>query len=168
MKATRRCNPMFSEEDADLAAFNWLRDRPGYATRQFTTKPNYKQRLSAHRIVLTRMVGRSLNRDELCDHINGDKMDNRRCNLRLTDHRGNAQNRYGNRHGGVGIRGASREAKTGRWNARVTHKGKDYHVGTFNTPEEAGAAAAVKRQELGFLESVSPHYEPRQKAAGLC
>jgi hypothetical protein len=27
------------------------------------------------------------------DHLNGDRLDNRRCNLRITDHKGNAENR---------------------------------------------------------------------------
>ena len=49
-----------------------------------------KQNL-VHRVIMEMEVGRKLEFNEVIDHINGDKTDNRLCNLRLTDRAGNAK-----------------------------------------------------------------------------
>jgi hypothetical protein len=89
------------------------------------------------------------------DHINRDKLDNRRCNLRVVDPSGSSQN--------VSGRGLSRfrgvhPARSGRWVARVKYQGQHHIVGTFDTEDEAAAAADAKRREL------MPYYVPRQVA----
>jgi hypothetical protein len=42
-----------------------------------------------HRLILNAEKG------QIVDHINGNRLDNRRCNLRITDYFGNARNRAG-------------------------------------------------------------------------
>src|SRR5690554_2450719 len=64
----------------------WVNSR-GYVVR---TKPR-KERL--HRVIMRRMKGRKLKRGELVDHINGNKLDNTRDNLRLANHSQNQANR---------------------------------------------------------------------------
>jgi len=44
--------------------------------------------------------------------------------------------------------GVSRYQKTGKYRARVMHYGVVYFLGQYDTPEEAGAVAAAKRNEL--------------------
>jgi hypothetical protein len=79
------------------------------------------------------------------DHINGDKLDNRRSNLRIVDASGSSQN--------VSGRGRSRfrgvyPSRNGRWNAKVKFRGRYHCLGTFDTQEEAAAVADAKRREL--------------------
>ena len=48
--------------------------------------------LSMHRLIMSRVLGRELSQDEIVDHINGNGLDNRRCNIRLATHAQNAYN----------------------------------------------------------------------------
>ena len=80
------------------------------------------------------------------DHINGDRGDNRLCNLRETTNATNAQNkrfaRSDNKCGLLGVR-QLRE----KWQARIMKDGKATHLGSFDTKEAAHAAyVAAKRQ----------------------
>ncbi|MDB4338015.1 hypothetical protein N9997_01585 [Synechococcus sp. AH-603-L18] len=48
--------------------------------------------------------------------------------------------------GASGIRGVSRNG--GKWMAKIRHKGEWIYLGTYETPEEAGAVWEAKRKEL--------------------
>lgn len=141
-----KASPMFSDEDGDLAGRYW-QYLNGYAVGKLYPGAGAKRRhILAHRAVMSRLLGRPLGPAELVDHIDGDPLNNRRENLRLTDRRGNAQHVPAR----SGLRGASLHAG-GRWVARVGHEGKTLHLGLYDTPEEAARVAAAKRAELGFL-----------------
>lgn len=80
------------------------------------------------------------------DHINRNRLDNRRENLRVCTTRQNIVNSPCRREGGY--KGVSRHGKG--WAARIRIKGRLIHLGTFPTPEDAARAfdeAAV--QEYG-------------------
>lgn len=68
------------------------------------------------------------------------------AHLRLATKKQNKENRAG-AHGKVGIRGVRQESRN-RWSARVVHNRKQYYLGLFSSPEEAGEAARLKRLEL--------------------
>lgn len=71
------------------------------------------------------------------DHINGDPLDNRWCNLRLATPQENARNRKP--HNGREKKGVYFIKKSGRWLVRLQQPGVSAHVGTFATKEEAMA-----------------------------
>lgn len=94
-----------------------------------------------HRWVLGLQTGDG----QIGDHMNGDRLDNRRSNLRIVDASGSSQN--------VSGRGASRfrgvyPTRQGRWQARVKFQGKSHWLGTYDTEEAAAAVAEAKRCEL--------------------
>lgn len=66
--------------------------------------------------------------------------------LRLATGKQNKENRKG-AYGRSGIRGVSQHSN-GRWRACVVHDRKYLHLGYFDTKEEAGEAARLKRLEL--------------------
>lgn len=137
--------------DADLALVRWSCHTNGYAIRKTASRKNERM----HRVVLERKLGRTLATDELTDHINGDRLDNRRSNLRATNDFGNMQSRPIPSNNTSGYRGVI--WTKGRWVAQVRHNKKHYYCGTFDNPHDAAIAAQNKRTELGFLtrDSVS-------------
>jgi hypothetical protein len=75
------------------------------------------------------------------DHINGDPADNRFCNLRTIDKRGNGQNRRrANKNSKSGYLGVSWRKEKKRWTARITIDGTYKSLGCFSTAEDAYAA----------------------------
>lgn len=81
------------------------------------------------------------------DHINGDPADNRILNLRDVPNIVNQQNRSRPMKRNVtGFLGVS--AWKGRYKAAIHAAGRDRHLGTFDTPEEAHAAYVGAKRVL--------------------
>lgn len=77
------------------------------------------------------------------DHINHDRLDNRRCNLRLVTPAQNSQNLPAHR----GKRGVHWDATRGRWIAVVFFEGVSRFLGRFETEDEAAQVASDWRAE---------------------
>jgi hypothetical protein len=75
------------------------------------------------------------------DHINGDKLDNRRSNLRVVSPSKNQANRR-KRHPAntSGVRGVGLFEGGPKWRAQIMVDRKQRHLGLFNTLDEAAAA----------------------------
>jgi hypothetical protein len=121
------------EQDADLALRRW---------HYLSLYAGYHERISGkhvaflmHRIILERSLKRKLLKYEKCDHINGNHLDNRRCNLRIANHTQNMRNskiRVNNTSGYKGV-----YKKRNKWAARIKVNGKNIWLGVFVTPELA-------------------------------
>lgn len=107
-----------------LSQYTWWRRDDGYAARYYPVR----QRMLMHREVLG--IAHLPRSAGVTDHINGDRLDNRRANLRFVDRSTNALNRHAPR--GVRLR-------RGKWVARIRINYHLYHLGTFSTEGEAGA-----------------------------
>ena len=80
------------------------------------------------------------------DHINGNGLDNRRCNLRVVDASTNCLNQF-SIQGESKYRGVCRsKSKLNPWRAHVCVRGSRVYLGSFATEESAAAAynAAVR------------------------
>lgn len=83
------------------------------------------------------------------DHINQDKLDNRRCNLRFVTPTESSQNlplRSVNTSGYTGVS----QTKEGRWKAYITIDKKRIALGTYSTAEEAARVRMEAESRLGF------------------
>lgn len=80
--------------------------------------------------------------DKQIDHINGDKLDNRRENLRLATNAENQRNTKRRSDNTSGYKGVW-QITNGRWRARLAVDGRDIHLGYFDTAEEAAAVRDV-------------------------
>ena len=94
------------------------------------------------------------------DHKNLDTLDNRRSNLRIATTSENAQNLAGAfRTSRSGVRGVTwhPQAGGGKWRAKAVLNRKQYHLGLFDTIEEAEAAViAWRREHMPFSEMDKP------------
>jgi len=67
------------------------------------------------------------------DHINGDRLDNRLCNLRGVSNQENSFNQKNSK-------GYSYNARSRKWQAHIKINGKLLYLGLYATPDEAHAA----------------------------
>ena len=114
-----------SPEDYDsLIAHDWYIHSNGYVRATINHEHVY-----LHRLILEIPIG------HVTDHINGNKLDNRRVNLRSATHRQNAQNHKpkGGSSKYIGVR----KTKEGKWNARIRNNGKEVYLGNFASETEA-------------------------------
>lgn len=125
------------EEYVDgLLERRWSLDSDGYAITS-THKAGRRVVLRMHRVVL--------GRDDTpeVDHINGNRLDNRRSNLRPATRVQNAQNH----RPGKSYRGTSYNSKRKRWMASVRADGRSKNLGYYKSRDEAAAVAAEFRRE---------------------
>lgn len=66
------------------------------------------------------------------DHINGDKLDNRRCNLRYGTRAENLRNRKVQRNSSSGVKGVNFSKLHKKWRVRISCNKKRYHLGLFD------------------------------------
>lgn len=74
------------------------------------------------------------------DHINGDPLDNRRCNLRICTHRQNLRNQKRRKGGSSRYKGVSWFRRDAGYTARICLNGRPKYLGYFDTPEDAARA----------------------------
>jgi len=82
------------------------------------------------------------------DHINRDRLDNRRSNLRAIPLDGNRQNKSSHRTSSSKYRGVSWAPDRRKWRAFVTDHGKRINLGQFSDEQAASEAARAARSRL--------------------
>jgi len=134
LEVTRKKLAILDLIDQDLAKYNW-QSQKNYVNR----KDREGKYIYMHRIVLERELGITLKNNDEVDHINGNRLDNRSSNLRLTSHLENCANiRKSNRIGSTtNYKGVSFIASKNKYRVRITAKGVTHHLGFFNEAEDA-------------------------------
>jgi hypothetical protein len=82
------------------------------------------------------------------DHINGDRSDNRLCNLRHVSGLENDRNKRMPRRNRSGVIGVSRFRD--KWQARINAGGRIVALGTFASFDDAVAARSAAEKEYGY------------------
>ncbi len=119
-----------------LSRWTWhLRD--GYAVRYRRRKAIYM-----HREIMQPPKGK------IVDHMNRNRLDNTRANLRVCTRPENARNKGKLHATSSRFRGVSYRKCSGKWAARIRFKGKCIHLGYFTDEEEAARAYDRKAVEL--------------------
>jgi hypothetical protein len=109
------CDEYALVDDADYSLYGklkWYKNSRGYVCR--VERPGgEKKYLKLHRLVNQTPSGL------FTDHINHNKLDNRKVNLRSVTQWGNSQNNAKNTSGCVGV---SFDKKSGKWRAKIATK----------------------------------------------
>jgi hypothetical protein len=103
-----------------------------------------KKLIKAHRAAMVYM-GFDIPDGYVVDHINGERTDNRLCNLRLATKAQNSYNRVKNKNNSSGAKGVYFIQNLGKWAASFQFKGKKIYLGVYSTVEDAAEAVRVNR-----------------------
>ncbi|WP_261505722.1 HNH endonuclease signature motif containing protein [Burkholderia multivorans] len=136
------------EYDQETGLFTWIKTRSykhligkrsgSLQVNGYVAITINKKKYLAHRLAWLYVHGSEP--PECIDHINGNRSDNRICNLRLATKKENNHNTHQfseNKAGYTGISWAKRQKK---WRARIKVDGKEKYLGYFTSKEEAHAA----------------------------
>ena len=131
MKIIKLSNGIETAVDDNLYGYlnqwNWYPAGGGYASSTINGKTVYM-----HRLIM------KAKRGEEVDHINSNKLDNRRVNLRLCSTRENKMNRtISKKNNTSGFKGVVFCKRDKVWYSRIKVNYKSIHLGSFQTKEEA-------------------------------
>lgn len=124
------------EDFASLSKHVWRLDGLGYAGRNIRTP---KGTLVCHRIH-RQIMGLEIGDKRRVDHINGNKLDNRRANLRIASQAQNLHNRGAQRNNTSGYKGVTYNKRDGCWVAEITANGQRERFYGFKSAEDAHRA----------------------------
>lgn len=138
------------EDYKKLSVFKWHVLNSGrrfYAARH--ANDGTKRYLLMHREILQTSSGL------VSDHINGDGLDNRRCNLRVATFSQNSANRGKQRDNSSGFKGVYFYKNDNRWFAQIKVNQKAISLGRFASREEAhNAYAEAARKYYGEFANI--------------
>lgn len=131
IQLTKGAFAVVDEEDFSLVdGLNWHLNPYGYAAGK-TRACDGRRTVLMHRLILD-APSRCI-----VDHINGDRLDNRKANLRLVTKSINTQKGDRPARAGSGYRGVYRDGN--KWAARARLNYRFHYLGAFDAPEEAAA-----------------------------
>lgn len=129
--------------DADLelvSKHNWYENDQGYAYTKYY-KDGKQIQLRMHRLIMNTPDGKDT------DHINRNRLDNRRSNLRIVDRTTNNFNTGLYSHNTSGHKGVGWHKAAGKWVARIQYRGKTIHLGCFNDIKNAISARKLAEEQ---------------------
>lgn len=119
-------------DDADLELVSqytwWLHNGYARTDKQVNGK---RRHIFMHKLILE-----ELPKGMVRDHANGNRLDNRRSNLRVCTQQQNSRNAAG--YGPSGFRGVSKYGD--KWRAYISLNGKRLYLGLYDDPKEGAEA----------------------------
>ena len=140
--------------DPETGVFTWRKYRGGHAKKGAVAGTHdtngHRQILidkhphRAHRLAWLYVYGKWP--EQVIDHINGVRDDNRIANLRDVSLASNSHNKEA-----AATTGARFHRRIGKWQSSITSRGQYFHLGYFERREDAHAAYMARRNELHDL-----------------
>lgn len=130
---------LVDDEDYDwLMQWKWHLDNHGYAKRTRWSKQDDKKTcvgIRMHRVILG-----ITNSQVKVDHINSNRLDNQRKNLRIATNSQNAMNRRPKNGSSSQFKGVGWHKAAQKWCAYIAHNRRSIYLGVFNSEMEAARA----------------------------
>lgn len=137
-KGTKMVEVLIDKDDYNkVSKYTWKLNEEGYIYGTYKGKHTYIQR-----------VIMNTPKDYDTDHINQNKLDNRKCNLRICKHSENIRNRRKYSCNNSGFKGVYLHKKSYKWKTYIRNEGKTINLGTYNKLEDAVKVRREKEIEL--------------------
>jgi hypothetical protein len=123
---------LIDEEDYDLIkGYTWCKCGGGYVHAYIPGSGHVGKNIRMHRLIMHVAKGRQV------DHINGNRLDNRKTNLRVCNTSENLRNRGPKKTNPYRLKGVTYDKRRGTYFARICVGYKTKWLGSFDTPEKA-------------------------------
>ena len=135
------------EDYLTISRYKWCFGNNGYAIRSsYKTNSNHSL---MHRMIIDTPKGM------LTDHINGDKLDNRRSNLRIATKSENMMNAGMRTNNKSGFKGVTWSKNAKKWASQIMINGRHIHFGYFDDPKDAALAHdnGARKYHLDFAKT---------------
>ncbi|WP_317818524.1 HNH endonuclease [Clostridium tetani] len=152
-----RINGKYIIDIEDVPKVENIRRRPdskGYAHNN----SNKNKTIYMHRIIMDCNEG-------FVDHINKNKYDNRKQNLRMVTSQENSFNSSKRKDNASGVVGVSYSKRLNKWRSRIVINYKEKHLPTSSSFDEA-VKARLKGEAL-YFKTYSPNYNPKTNTIQL-
>lgn len=113
-----------------VASWRWYVNHHGYAYGQQQTPERVRLQMFLHHLVMPTPEG------QVCDHINGDRLDARSANLRASCYTTNNRNRIP-RGRQSKFKGLTLDKRSGRWQVRIWWQGRHWNFGSYENEADA-------------------------------
>lgn len=134
-----------------LLAFNWRVTPSGYAIRNVSIQSGVRRTARMHRQIIGAPQGFEV------DHINGNRLDNRKINLRICTRTQNGRNQLPQVGRRSQFKGVDWFAPRKKWRARIKVSGQSIGLGYFTHENDAARAYDIAAQEH-FHEYAKPNF----------
>lgn len=123
--------------------FNWINQwkwcyqrcvRPSGEYQGYAIRSLHPGQMRMHRLIIGAKKGQEV------DHINRNKLDNRRGNLRIVTRNMNCHNINLRKDSQTGVKGVTWNKRTGKWRAYIQINSKQNHLGCFTSKRKASLA----------------------------
>ena len=133
IKLTQGKVTIVDDEDYErLYKYKWHYDTNGYAARSYHIGNNKYRLWKIHWSITSKPE----NKMEV-DHINGNRLDNRKCNLRIVTRQQNQMNKKKPKNNKSGHKGVHYDKSRGKWVTYISVNYKRVHLGRFYNKMDA-------------------------------
>lgn len=146
IKLTQKKYALVDDEDFEwLNSFNWCyhkaKTNGGYAKRVISERSKPKT-IMMHRLI------NNTSHNMITDHIDGNKLNNQKYNLRTVTRTQNIYNRGSFKRSTSKYKGVCWFKRDNKWRTSITKDRKQYHLGLYTVEEDAALAYNKKAVEF--------------------
>lgn len=132
LKTNKNIEFLIDDEDyPKVKAFTWYLSKIGYIVCDIQVN-KVKKQIRLHRLLMN-----VEQKNILIDHINRNRLDNRKSNLRIANKQQNAANSKISIRNTSGFKGVTFKKDKGKWKAYIAVNNKQIHLGYYDTANEA-------------------------------
>lgn len=125
----------FDIEDFDLIKeYCWSMNKQGYLLAK--RRDGVNKTIYMHRLLMQNKLEKE-NKKLQVDHVDCNKANNRKSNLRLVTSQQNRMNRKPMKNNTSGVPGVSYHSQSGLWSASIQYKKKKLYIGAYKDKREA-------------------------------